>query len=140
MTETKEDTAPPASIPQDETSRSCTRQTQCKQANCPGCSTPIIGNNHVRDLSQKMNTTPPPKRLTKPPAPPDHIISSISEDFQQAFIDNELDQIQDLLEAYKLHVVPHPDYLKFNLSELNKHLKTARNLTKPPPTPASSST
>ena len=48
-----------------------------------------------------------------------------------SFIDKELDQIQDLLEAFKLHVLTNPDYLKFDLSELNKHLKTARNLTKP---------
>ena len=47
--------------PQDETSRSCTRQTHCKQANCPGCSVSITGNHHVRDLSQEKNTIPFPR-------------------------------------------------------------------------------
>ena len=58
-------------------------------------------------------------------------MSTILEAFQQAFIYNNLDHIQDLLKAFKLYVLTNPDYLKLYLSKLNKHLKITLNLTKP---------
>ena len=131
MTNTEEDIALPASTPQDEASRSFMRQTSCKKANCPICSEPTPGTHHVRDLTQELETTPPPKKFSKPHAPPDHIFSTFLEELQQAIINNKLDKIQDLLLAFKLHVITNPDYFKFDCSELNKYLETARNLTKP---------
>ena len=89
MTDTEDDAALPASTPQDEDSRSCTRQT-CRKANCSTCSESTPGTHHVRDLTQELETTPPPKKFSKPPAPPDHIFSIFAEDLQQAVIDNKL--------------------------------------------------
>ena len=131
MINIKEDTAPPASTPQDETSRSCTRLTPCKKANCPSCSKPISGNHHVRDLSQELDTTPPPKRLIKPPAPPDHIISSITADLQQARLDDNLEDIKLLLGLAHLHLKTSLGLLKYDISELTKSLTITRKLTEP---------
>ena len=47
----------------------------------------------AQDLSQDMGSAP----KTKPTAPPDHIISVITEDFQQAFFDDDMEEIQTLL-------------------------------------------
>ena len=103
MIDTEEDAALPASTPQDKASRSCTRQTQCKKANCPICSEPIPGTHHVQDLSQELETTPPPKKLSKPPAPPDQIISSITEDIQQVVLGVDLDEIKIFLAQFNLY-------------------------------------
>ena len=132
MTDTEEETAPPASTPQDEISRSCTRQTQCKKANCPGCSVTITGNRHVRDLSQDLETTPPPKKHPKPPAPPNHIISSITAELQQACLDNNLEDIMIFLDQAELYRKISLDLLKYDCSELAEALKTARQLHKGP--------
>ena len=86
MIDAEEDAALPASAPQDKASRSCRRQTPCKKANCPICSEPVPGTHHVRDLSQELETTPPSKKLSKPPALADHIFSTLTEEFKQAFL------------------------------------------------------
>ena len=72
MSNTEEDVALPASTPQVEASRSCTRQMSCKKANCPIYSKPIPGTHHVRNLTQELETIPPPKKISKPPAPLHH--------------------------------------------------------------------
>ena len=76
------------------------------------------------------NWKPPPKKFSRPHAPPDHIFSTFSEELQQAIINNNLEEIQDLLQDFKIHVLTHPDYFKFDGSELNKHLKIAREIHK----------
>ena len=97
MIDTEEDVALPVSTPQDEATRSCSRQTSCKKANCPICSEPTPSTHHVLDLTQELETTPPPKKRSKPPAPPDHIITSITIDLQQACLDNDLEDIKMIL-------------------------------------------
>ena len=142
MTDTKEETARPASTPQDETSRSCTRLTACEKANCPSCRAPITGNHHVRDLSQELETTPPPKRLIKPPAPPDHFISTYTDEFKQALLANNTEDIHTVLMFYDLQITTCPDFLNFDRTELMNLVLTARKLHKgqdnsqPAPAPA----
>ena len=115
MTDTEEDISLPASTPQDEASRSCTRTTQCKQADCPICSEPIPGTHHVRDLTQELETTPPPRKYSKPPAPPDHNISLITAELQQACLDDDLEDIKFLLTYCDLH--ENTDIVEYDTSE-----------------------
>ena len=114
MTDTEKDTALLASIPQDEASRSCTRQTSCKKANCPICSKPTPGTQNIRDLTQELETTPPPKKLSKPPAPPNHIFSTLTEELKQALLDEEAEDVEALLTQYDLFGKTCPDFLKFD--------------------------
>ena len=130
MTDTEEDISLPASTPKDEASRSCTRQTPCKQDNCPICSEPIPGTHHVSDLTQELETTPLPKKTSKPPAPPDHVIISLTTDLQQACLDNDLEDIKILLDHADLHLKNLPDLFKYDRSELTKILATAHELLK----------
>ena len=131
MTDTEEDIASPASKPQDETSRSCTKWTACKEACCPSCSTPITGNHHVRNFSQEMATTPPPKKFSKPPAPIDHNISLITAELQQACLDDDLEDIKLLLTYFDFHIKTSSDIVKYDISELTKSLTIARKLIEP---------
>ena len=107
----------PATTPQE--GPKCLSHSPCIQPACLTCFPSTTGDHHEQDLPQ----------TNKPTAPPDHIISTISEDFQQDFINNNLDEIQDLLEAFKLHVQTNPDYIKFDRTKLTKYVNTARQLT-----------
>ena len=64
----------------------CTRGSLCSQPDCLVCNGPIP-NHHVRDLTKDLETTPTPKKLSKPPAPPNHIFSILTEEFKQALLD-----------------------------------------------------
>ena len=130
MTDTQEDGALPAFTPQDEASRSCTRQTSCKKANCPICSNPTPGTHNVRDLTQELEITPPPKRPTKPSAPPDHFITSITADLQQACLDADLIEINTFLAQYNLYKTTSLNLIKYDRSELMTLVKTAPKLHK----------
>ena len=129
MTDTEEDIASPASKPQDETSRSCTKWTACKEACCPSCSTPITGNHHVRNFSQEMATTPPPKRLIKPTAPPHHYTSVLSTQLKQASLDNNIESIQIHLYLFETFIKKELDSLNYDLTELLNSVETAKKLT-----------
>ena len=87
----------------------CTRLTGCKKAECLTCNKSGTGTHHVWDLSQELDrtvthndrtlfqelgTTPPQKKLSKPPAPADHIISPLTEELKQAFLDDEAEDIK----------------------------------------------
>ena len=80
----------------------CTRLTGCQKAECLTCNQSGTGTHHVRDLSQELGTTPPPKKLSKPPTPADHIISTLTEGSEQAFLDNKAENIKALLHHYDL--------------------------------------
>ena len=82
------------------------------------------GTHHVRYLTQELETTPPPKKLSKPPAPPDHIFSPLTEEFKQAFLDDKTEDIKALLNQYDLFGTACPDFLKFDRIELMKLVKT----------------
>ena len=109
------------------------RHTGCKRAEC------FTWNHHVRDLSQELETTPPPKKNTRPPAPPDNTISFLSLEFQQAFLDNNLDEIQILFNQFGIYHKTSLDLLEYDCTKLTKDVKTARKLIKPmsklPPAP-----
>ena len=152
MDDTEEAGSFPATTPQDE--QRCTRLTSCKKAECLTCNKSGTGTHHVRDLSQELDgtvthndrelsqelETTPPKKISKPLAPPDHVISSITTDFQQAFLDDDLEEIKILLTFFDLHVKTSLDIFKYDRSKLTKTLKTARELiepkSQPPPVPA----
>ena len=99
MADTEEEVPFPATTPQDK--QRCTRTTGCQKTECLSCHPPGTGTNHVRNLSQELGTTPTPKK-TKPTAPAYHIISILTEEFEQAFLDNEAEDIKDLLHHYDL--------------------------------------
>ena len=153
MDDTKEDGSFPGTTPQDD--QRCMRLTGCKKAECLTCNKPGTGTHHVQDLSQELDgtvthndwelsqeieTAPPPKNTTKPPAPSDHIFSSITADLQQAFLDNDLEEIEILLTFFELLVKTLSDIVKYDGSKLTKALRFARKLiepeTRPPPVPA----
>ena len=100
----------------------------CMQAGCLTCYKHENGTHPNQDLSQNLGSTP----KTKPTAPPDHIISVITEDFQQALLDNDMEEIQTLLRHYNLQVRTTADFLKFDHSKLTKYVKTSWKLTEPP--------
>ena len=139
MADTQEEGPFPATTPQDK--QRCTRLTGCQKAECLTCNQPGTRTNHIRNLSQELGNTPPPKKLSKPRAPADHIISTLTEDFEQAFLDNEAEDIKACLHHYGLST---PDFLKFDRSILTKHVATARKLVEPkslpPPVPATTPT
>ena len=144
MEDTEEALSFPATTPQDK--QRCTRLTGSKKAECLTCNKSRTGTHHVRDLSQELDgtvthnerelsqeleTTPPPKKIFKPPAPPDHVISSITADFQQAFLDNDLEEIKILLTFFDLHVKTSLNIFKHDCSKLTKTFKTASELIEP---------
>ena len=91
MADTEEEGPFPATTPQDK--QRCTRTTGCQKTECLSCHPPGTGTNHIRNLSQELGTTPTPKRTTKPPAPPDHFISTFTEEFQQALLADNMEDI-----------------------------------------------
>ena len=124
------------------------------KAECLTCNKSGTGTHHGRDLSQELNgtvthndqelslelgTTPPSKKTTKPSAPPDHILSSLTADLQQAVLDDDLEEIQILLTFFDLRVRASSEIVKYDRSEPTKTLKTVRILiepgTQPPPHP-----
>ena len=86
MADTEEEGPFPATTPQDE--QRCTRTTGCQKAECLSCNQPGTKTNHIRNLSQELGTIPTPKKTSKPPAPADHIISILTEEFEQAIMDD----------------------------------------------------
>ena len=127
MEDTEEEQPFPATTPQDD--QRCTRTTGCQKTECLVCHPPGTGTNHVRNLSQELGTTPTPKK-TKPTAPADHIFSILTEEFEQAFMDNDTVEIEGILTQYDLFGKTCPDYLKYDRSALNKLVLTARELHK----------
>ena len=83
MTDTEEDSFL-ATTPQE--GPKCLRHSPCMQPACLTCFPSATGDHHVLDLSQDLGTTPGPKSkpTTQTYCSPDHIISTILEDFQQA--------------------------------------------------------
>ena len=107
----------------------CTRMSPCSKADCPFCNGPA-SNHHVRDLTKDLETTPTPKKLSKPPAPPNHIFSTLTEEFKQALLDEEAEDVEALLTQYDLFGKTCPDFLKFDRTMLMKLVLTGRKLHK----------
>ena len=127
MANTEEEQPFPATTPQDD--QRCTRTTGCQKTECLVCHPPGTGTNHVRNLSQELGTTPTPKK-TKPTAPADHIFSILTEEFKQALLDEQAEEVKALLTQYDLFRKTCPDFLKFDRTELMKLVLTARELHK----------
>ena len=82
----------------------CTRTSPCSEADCLFCNGPA-SNHHVRDLSNYLETTPNPKKPSKPTAPPDHFITTFTEEFQQTLLTNNPEDIQTVLMFYDLQLL-----------------------------------
>ena len=93
----------------------------------------IAGTQHVRNLSKELETTSPPKRPTKPPAPSDHFISTVTEEFQQSLLEGNTEDIQTVLKFYDLQLSTCLDFLRFDRTELMKLVQTACKSIKPNP-------
>ena len=118
MADTEEEGPFPATTPQGK--QRCTRLTDCQKAECLTCNQSGTGTNHVQDLSQELGTTPPPKKTFKPPAPADHVISILKEEFEQAFLDDVAEDVETLLIQYDLFGKTCPDILKLDCFRTNQ--------------------
>ena len=107
----------------------CTRTSPCSEADCLVCNGPA-SDHHVRNLNNDLETTPTPKKSSKPLAPPNHILSLLTEEFKQVLIDEQEEDIKALLTQYDLFGITSPDFLKFDRTELMKLVQTARELHK----------
>ena len=126
MTDTQEEVALLALNPRDEASRSCKRQVPYKKANCPICSEPIPGTHDVRDLSQELETTPPPKDTTEsyPTALPNHLISILLTQLKQTTLNNDLESIKTLLHLSALYW-ENPIWYWYGVYDFNVYKLTA---------------
>ena len=106
------------------------RLTGYQKAKCLTCNQSGTRTNHVQNLSQELGTTPTPKK-NKPPTPADHIISILTEEFKQAFLDDEAEDVKVLLIQYDLFGTTYSDILKFDHSELIKYVKITHKLIEP---------
>ena len=107
----------------------CTRMSPCSEADCLVCNGPA-SDHHVRNLNSDLETTPIPKKSPKPLAPPNHILSTLTEEFKQALIDEQAEDVDILLTQYDLFGKTCPDVLTFDRTELVKLVRTARELHK----------
>ena len=64
--------------------------------------------------------SPNSKTQTQSTTPPDHIISLLMEQLQQALLDNDLVDLEAILDQFNLYGKTCQDYLKFDCSELTK--------------------
>ena len=112
----------------------CTRTSPCSEADCLVCNGPA-SDHHVRNLNNDLETTPTPKKPSKPLAPPNHILSLLTEEFKQVLIDEQEEDIKALLTQYYLFEKTCPDFFKYDRTEINKLIHDARqllaNLSKP---------
>ena len=112
----------------------CTRKSPCSKADCPFCNRPA-SYHHVHDLANDLGTTPTPKNSSKPTAPPDHFITTFTEEFQQTLLTNNPEDIQTVLMFYDLQLPTCTDFFKYDRTEINKLNHDARqllaNLSKP---------
>ena len=109
--------------------RKCTRNSLCNAAGCQICTTPGSKTHHVQDLYKALEGTSNPKVSTRPSAPTKLIFSILKEQLQQAIQDKDMDELEDLLEQYRLFGRTCPDYLKYDHAELCDLLKTTQKLT-----------
>ena len=107
MIDTEEDTAPPRrnfkelhKTDAQESKLSKLQQSYNRKPSCPG------------PLSQELDTTPPPKRLIKPLALVHHIFKTLPEEFKQAFLDDETEDIKAILNQYDLYGTTCLDFFK----------------------------
>ena len=105
----------------------CTRTSPCSEADCLVCNGPA-SDHHVRNLNSDLETTPIPKKSSKPLAPPNHIFSTLTEEFKQALIDEQAEYVDALLTQYDLFGKTCPDFFKYDRTELNKLIHDARQL------------
>ena len=100
--------------PQQETPRTCTRQTPCTKPTCNTCMSPSDGN-HVRNLTNPLNTTTSTASVNTRPAPPtNHWISELTRSFQDAILINNVRDLNHLNAIYDRYMVSEPDTLKFD--------------------------
>ena len=86
----------------------CTRQSQWNKTGFLTCTSSGNRNHHVWDLTQARRETPNSKTPTQPPAPADHIISTLTELLQQAFLNNNTLELETLIKQHKLAKKPAP--------------------------------
>ena len=104
--------------PQQETPRTCTRQTPCTKPACYTCSSPSDGN-HIRNLTTALNTTTPIATVITRPAPSTyHWISKLTRFFQEAVLTNNVRDHNHLSTFYDCCMINELDILDFDRSQL----------------------
>ena len=100
--------------PQQETPRTCTRQTPCTKPTCYTCASPSDGN-HVRNLTTALNTTTSTASVNPCPAPPtNHWISKLTQFLQEADLTNDVRDLNHLNAIYDRCMINEPDVLDFD--------------------------
>ena len=126
--------------PQQETPRTCTRQTPCTKPTCYTCSSPSDGN-HVRNLTTALNMTTSIATFTTSLAPPtNHWISKLTRSFQQAVLINDVRDLNHLNAIYDQHMLNETDSLNFDQSQLFITIKHAQQLIDSSISPSSTPT
>ena len=126
--------------PQQETPRTCTRQTPCCKQTCLGCSLPSDGK-HIWNLTSALNTSTTTTTITTKPAPPiNHWISDITNGLQEAILSEDLELLKSYNSLFTQKLMSEPDALQFDHSDL----RVARNhaleiINSFPPVPNSNS-
>ena len=137
MLDVEDETNPVITPLQDQ--RICTRQSPCNEKECPICDIPGSEIHHTQDLTEALGNTPSPKvPKPEPPAPPDHIISDLVDDFQLAIFNNNIGILEITLNQLKLASNTCIDFSKFDRPELFSLMNTTKNIiasTTQPPTP-----
>ena len=111
--------------------RKCTRQSPCKKKGWPICDIPRSETHHTQDLTEAVGNLPSTKVSRRPSTPPDHIFSILAEQLQQAIQNKEMNELEDLLEEYRLLGRTCTDYFKYDHTEILGLLKTAQKLITP---------
>ena len=126
--------------PQQETPRTCTRQTPCAKPTCFTCSSPSDGN-HVRNLTTALNMTTSTTIVNTRPAPPtNHWITKLTRSFQDSILINDVRDLKHLNIFYDHCMVSEPDILKFDRSQLRTTIKHAQQLIDSSISPSSTPT
>ena len=107
----------------------CTRTSLCSREGCLVCEE-LTSDHHVRNLNNDLEATPPPKTFSKTSAPPDHFISTFTEEFRQALLADNMEDIQAVLMFYDLQLPTCLDFFKYDRTELMKTIQTTRELHK----------
>ena len=103
--------------------KKCTRGSLCSQSDCLVCNRPI-SNHHIHNLTGDLEDSNLNSRSNKPNAPADHWISNLIDDFKEAIMDQDIEEMKKL-DIYYWKMSKAPDFVLYNRTKLKQISKTA---------------